>query len=571
MRQSTGADILCRQLELLGVTHIFGLPGTQNVALFEALRNSSIRTLVATSELAAGFMANGYYRASGKPGVLTTIPGPGVTYTVPAIAEAAHDSAAVLYIAGEALARGRTFDFQAIDQVAILRPLVKRIFEVKKVDDLAIAVAEAYAATTADEPGPVLLQVPDQVMRDAGVDTVKAFQSAPAFVDEAAICEAIRCLRKSKRVAILAGQGANAAGALLTQLAELLPAPVFANRSARGIIPEDHPLSLMFGGPSGGINANCLLDASDLVMVIGCKLTHNGTYGFQLRLDPEKLIRIDSSADVLKSNYPARVSVHADASMFLSKAVSELGSGRRPVGTWTSTELADFKFLARSDGGGVEPEILGVEPPTQTRFFSALREAMPRDSCMVTDTGLHQTLTSRHFQVFSARGLMTPSDFQSMGFGLPAAIGAKLAMPDRPVVSLIGDGGFAMSGMELLTAVREKIPLCVIVFKDCALGQIRLQQMSSFGHIHGTTLQTPNLQLFAQSIGARYMNVRGDFVENLAKAIIDDQVTLIEVELSDSEQMRMAQVKGLVRHTVRQLVRPAAIGWIKEKLRADKH
>jgi acetolactate synthase-1/2/3 large subunit len=566
MRQSTGAEILCRRLELLGVTHIFGLPGTQNVALFEALRNSSIRTLVATSELAAGFMANGYYRASGKPGVLTTIPGPGVTYTVPAIAEAAQDSAAVLYIAGETLPRGRSFDFQAIDQAAILRPLVKRIFEVKKVEHLATAVIEAYAATTANEPGPVLLQVSDQVMREAGADTVQTLQSAPCSVDEAAVCEAIRCLRDSKRVAILAGQGANAAGGLLTQLAELLPAPVFANRSARGIIPEDHPLALMFGGPSGGVNANRLLDASDLVMVIGCKLTHNGTYGFQLRLDPEKLIRIDSSAEVLKANYPAKVSVCADASFFLSKAVGELAKERRPAGTWTGSELADFKSLARSDGGDVEPEIVGVEPPTQPRFFSALRKAMPRHSCMVTDTGLHQILASRHFKVFSARGLLTPSDFQSMGFGLPAAIGAKLAMPDRPVVALIGDGGFAMSGMELTTAVREKIPLCVIVFKDCALGQIRLQQMSSVGYIHGTTLQTPDLHLFARSIGARYMSLSGDFDRDFAKAILDDQVTLLEVQVSDSEQMRMVQAKGLVRQKVRQLVRPSAVGWIKKKL-----
>ena len=567
MRQITGADILCRQLELLGVTHIFGLPGTQNVALFEALRSSSMRTVVATSELAAGFMANGYYRASGKPGVLTTIPGPGVTFTVPAIAEAAHDSAAVLYIAGYSPARGRTFDFQAIDQAAILRPLVKCIFEVNRVEDLAAAVDQAYAATTADEPGPVLLQVSDQVIRDVGAEPLKRPQSASGSIDETAACEAINRLRNAKRIAILAGQGASAAAELLTQLAELLPAPVLTNRSARGVIAEDHPLALVYGGAGGAANANRLLDASDLVMVIGCKLTHNGTYGFQLRLDPDKLVRIDASADVLNANYPASVAVCADASLFLSKAVSELANEPRPDGTWTGTELAVFKSMEHSDGGGVEPEILSVEPPTPSRFFSALRRAMPRNACMVTDTGLHQTLASRHYRVFTPRGLMTPSDFQSMGFGLPAAIGAKLAMPDRPVVALIGDGGFAMSGMELITAVRERIPLCVIIFKDCALGQIRLQQMSSFGHIHGTTLQTPDLQLFAQSIGARFISISGDFDKDLAGAVLDDQVTLVEVALSDSDPMRMVQAKGFVRHQVRQLLRPSTVRWIKEKIR----
>jgi acetolactate synthase-1/2/3 large subunit len=165
MKYTTGGQDLCITLEELGVTHIFGLPGTQNINLFEALRQSSIRTILATHELAAGFMANGYYRASGKVGVLTTIPGPGFAYTLAAIAEASQDSAALLYIVGRPASES-SFSLQAIDQRAILAPLVKRIVEVERATDIGSAVREAYSATTEGEPGPVMLHIDERAIDD---------------------------------------------------------------------------------------------------------------------------------------------------------------------------------------------------------------------------------------------------------------------------------------------------------------------------------------------------------------------------------------------------------------------
>jgi acetolactate synthase-1/2/3 large subunit len=544
---------------------MFGLPGTQNVALFEGLRRSPIRAVVPTSELAAGFMANGYYRASGRPGVLTTIPGPGFAYTVPAIAEAAHDSAAVLYIAGKPLARGNVFDLQVIDQPAILRSLVKHIFEVDKLSDLAAAAEEAYYCTTSGEPGPVLLHISDHVMREAGPECVQSSVPSQPLVDESALHAAILRIRQARRIAILAGQGTNTAASLLQEFAERRHAVVLTNRSGRGAVPEDHPLALSFRDEHAIDNVSSVLAAADLVIVIGCKLTHNGSYEFQLRLQRDKLIRVDTSEEVLRANYPASVALCADSSWFLSRVINEIDEVRHNEG-WTRADLEHFKTRGRPGSSAIEPRILGIEPANASTFFSLLRRAMPREACLVTDTGLHQALASRHFQALASRTFIIPSDFQSMGFGIPAAIAAKLARPERPVVAIVGDGGFAISGLELLTAVRERIPLCVIIFKDGALGQIRLQQMSSFGHVYGTNLITPNLDLFARSIGAQHFELNGLAEDTLRKAIHTDQVTLIEVNVRDSSRMRLVQAKGLVRGTVRQLAGPAAVGWLKNKL-----
>ncbi len=192
---------------------------------------------------------------------------------------------------------------------------------------------------------------------------------------------------------------------------------------------------------------------------------------------------------------------------------------------------------------------------------------MPADSCLVTDCGLHQAHATRYFRVLAPRGLVIPSDFQSMGFGLPAAIGAKLAAPDRTVVALIGDGGLLMSGMEMITAVRERIPITVIVFSDGALGQIRLQQLSLYGQTHATQLSTPDLELFAHAIGAEYLRMEGDAADVLRRAMTPDGVTVVEVKVGDSAAMRIQRAKGLARRTTRLALNRRTCRWLESKLR----
>jgi acetolactate synthase-1/2/3 large subunit len=208
-------------------------------------------------------------------------------------------------------------------------------------------------------------------------------------------------------------------------------------------------------------------------------------------------------------------------------------------------------------------------PTTAGSFFAALRRILPRNGIVVTDSGLHQGLVRRHFDVLAPRGLILPSDLQSMGFGLPAAIGAKLASPERPVVVVLGDGGFAMSGMELLTAVREKIPLTVIVFNDGRLNLIRLQQFSNFGRSESVDILNPDFGAFAAAVGARYALVDGNAEGVLRSAVGSTHVTLVEVLVGDSPAIHLIRAKGFTRETARRVLGPGIVRWIKNRLRTS--
>jgi acetolactate synthase I/II/III large subunit len=571
MKKASGGKLLCSTLENLGVTHVFGLPGSQNVEFFEALRQSSLRTILANHELAAAFMANGYYRGSGKVGVLTTIPGPGFAYTVAAIAEASLDSSAILYIASKSPdVPGKKFNRQSIDQRAILGPLVRRIVEVDRAADIVSGVREAYAATTAAEPGPVMLHLDARAIAGEAEDTADgpALIAAPRQPDPALVQQAVGLLRASRRPVLFVGQGTNEGAQQLLELAELLQAPVLATRSARGVVSEDHPLALTFVYAETATNSlNSLLDRSDLILAIGCKLSQNGTHGFRLRMPQEKLIHVDASSEVLNANYPAKLAIHADAPAFLRALLQSAEVLQSRNSKWGGEELAGYKVSGAQYGNEPEPSVHGVKPATPAGFFSMLRRVLPADSCVVTDSGLHQVLAGRHYRAHAPRGLITPADFQSMGFGLPSAIGAKLAQPDKPVVVLIGDGGLHISAMEIVTAVREQIPLTVIVFNDGVLGQIRLQQFARFGRSHATELLTPDLALLAQALGANHLYFDGDAENALQEVISSGSVTLVEVSVGDSNAIRIDRAKGLVRQTARRARKSSVFGWMKPKRR----
>jgi acetolactate synthase I/II/III large subunit len=573
----TGSDVIVATLENLGTKHVFGMPGTQNVRLYESLRKSQIRTVVSTSELAGGFVANGYARSSGRVGVLTTIPGPGFAFAIPGIAEAFLDSAPLLWIVETPASRtGKKFAQQAIDQAAIARPITKRIFDVSELSILADAVTEAYRIATEGEPGPVLLHVNGMLLGadyEGDSPLVAATSSASASVSETnanlgAVEQIWGILSRARRPVIFAGQGSSGAAASLERLASLLKAPVVATRSARGVMAEDNPLALVFTFDSSAVGCcNELLDESDAILALGAKFTHNGTAGFRLRMPREKLIHIDSSPESLNANYLAQASLQMDIASFLETLllVSE-GSEPRDSG-WGSDEIARFKRLGRAFDSPDSPEpILATSSNNARNFFGALRNAMPRESCLVTDSGQHQILTTRHAQILAPRGLLIPTDFQSMGFGIPAAIGAKLAMPDRCVVAVIGDGGLAMIGLELATAVREKVQLMIVVFNDGALGQIRAQQMGDYGRAFGTELGSIDIPLMAAALGCNYVALDKNDEADLKRAIAAPGVTIVDVPIRDSAAQRSRQVKAYVRKTGRELLPAQLRKWILRKM-----
>jgi acetolactate synthase-1/2/3 large subunit len=533
-------------LRQLGVTHVFGLPGTQNIDLFEELRLARLRTIVPTHELAAGFMANGYYRASGKPGVVTTIPGPGFTYMITALAEASHDSAAMLYIVEKPAApTARRFALQAIDQHAIAAPLVKQIVDVDRADDVQAALYDAYRTCSEGEPGPVLLHVARAAFdgpNTAYVDPPAASPNPPRTDD----VEHVRArLAAAKRPLLFVGQGAAAAAPLVKELAEALNAPVVTTRSGRGIIAEDHPLSMRFDASAQGTEAlNVLISQCDLVLALGCKFTQNGALGFRLEAPEGKLIHVDAGPHVLNANYPASRAIRADVAAFLEALGNRLHDPSPP-------SAAAAIGTPRTATRHLEPLVGGS---TAEAFFQSLRRALPRDARLVTDTGLHQVLATRYFTALWPRGFIIPTDFQSMGFGLPAAIGAKLAEPERPVVALIGDGGFLMCGAEIRTAVRENVALAVIVFNDGAYGQIRMYQHAKFGRGHGIDLALPDIESYARALGASYFKADGYAEAALRQALGSNGVVVVDVTVKDTLMMRVEQAKGFGRSATRRML-----------------
>ena len=294
------------------------------------------------------------------------------------------------------------------------------------------------------------------------------------------------------------------------------------------------------------------MEESDLVLALGVKFSHNGAHGFRLRLPPERLIHVDASAEVLGANFDASETLVADVPAVV-RALVEGEPGRRVPGAsgWPPEDLKNWKQRTAAAPASSEPRIRGQRPGDPSFFFAALRRAMPRDSYLTLDSGLHQMMARRHFPVLCPRGLLLPTDLQSMGFAIPAGIGAQLANSDRPVVVLLGDGGFSMTALELLTAVRERVPLTVIVFNDGRFGLILKQQLASFGEAHGTHLRNPDIRQLAESVGARYLRLQGDPVKCLTTALRGKGVTVLEVLVADRGGQHLRRVRRSVSSRVK--------------------
>ena len=543
-----GCLALCGTLRKLGATHVFGLPGTQNVALFEAMRQSRLRAVVPTHELAAAFMAGAYFRASGRPGILATIPGPGLAYTIAGLAEARLDSAALVYVVHAPPPGTRPgFGPQAIDQHALLTPVAKSILTARRLDEIPDLVRRAYALSLSGEPGPVVLELGIDVSPGFGQARASPPHSPATDLDAGRVWQRVVQARKP---VLLLGQGALPAAQAAECLATIMNAPVLTTPSARGIVPESAPFGMgadVLKGTTGAVNT--LLASADLVVVLGAKLGHNGSAGSTLALAPEKTVRIDASSQSLSAVYPASDALQMDVATFLAHpAAAAIGPS-----DWRGPELATWKAaISRPAAARMEPRVAGISAPA---FFAALRRALPPDAMLVTDTGLHQVMTRRYFEVETPRGLLFPSDFQSMGFGLPAAIAAKIACSDRPVVALLGDGGFRMIGMELQTVAREKLPLPMIVLNDGHLNQIRMQQLGEIGVQTAVELGPLDFGAFAAAMGIRHVRVESDPEAAIASALASNAPTLIEVVVSDGPAVTVGAIKARTRGTVRSLAR----------------
>ena len=557
-----GADCICATLADLGVRHVFGLPGTQNTRLYEALRRAGLRRIVPSDEGAAAFMATGYARAAGGVGVLTTIPGPGFLYALPGIAEARDDSVPLLWLTLRQPDDGQAFPLQKLDHVAIAAPLVKHCVHLSRIEELEPGLRAAFAAARADEPGPVLVEVSAQCLRQETAWIGPA--SVPPIVDINELATRLASLlRRSSRPLIYAGQGAQGAASKVQDLARRLQAPVLFTCSGRGVLPDADALAFVRDFSIGiGAVVPALVERADLILALGCKFTHNGSSAGRLRLPAEKLVRVDASAAVLAANYPASLALHARVEDVLDAldALNALPvrSDLGPPG-WSRDELQRLRTRLDAENSvpiDHEPVLADCARAPLAELFRALSSAMGPRVVYTADAGLHQALTRRYANVVQPRGLLCPSDFQSMGFGLPGAIGAALARPDDRIVACIGDGGLALSAGELLTAVREKLDLAVVVFNDQAFGLIRRQQLADYGHASGVELHNPDFAALAGAVGCPYFLMEGDLGTAMRAVARQSGVRLVEVRLGDTPSLRVLQAKRVVTESLRTATPP---------------
>ena len=320
--------------------------------------------------------------------------------------------------------------------------------------------------------------------------------SAPrdGTMDDRSLDELVEAVAAARRPLFFVACDCGDAAEALANVATAGRVPVLVPAPARGVVPEDHAWTLCCDEQRTAFaKIQEIISVAVLVVVIGTRLTHVATAGFRLALATARVVCVSDTGGTLPHGYSARAYAHASPVRALERLA---GAAPRFASTWSASEVSEWRQRFGDDKPTDPPEPI-VEGETPAAFFAALRVAIPRDAFLVTDSGLHQVLTRRHYDVLSPRGLLYPSDFQSMGFGLPAAIGAKLAAPTRAVVVVMGDGGLTMTGLELLTAVREKLSVVVVVFNDGQLNLIRLQQLKEFGRASGVELLVPDLEQFA--------------------------------------------------------------------------
>ena len=551
-----GAETLAKALLEEGIKTVFGIPGVHNLVLFEALRRSRIRVIPTTHESGAGFMANGVGRVTGKPGVFLLVPGPGLTNAMTPLAEALVDSCPLLAIVTDVPQSDKNYQMHQIEQTSLAQPIVKSIYNVRKASDIPIMLQAALKETTSDEPGPCILQIPSNLLWER----IHRYSRRKDKVQSTNIpTEKIKAiaarLKSARRVGMIVGLGAAEAKREIRALADWLNAPVASTGSGRGVMDEAHPLSLGFGWATGGITSvNRILESCELVLAIGIKFSQTGTHDFHLKIKCP-LIHIDASPSVIGKNYQAELSLVMDAREFLI----ELLKHKKIFGPRRDDNLVRLIQEAKEKGKATQEQDrsvslkIGNAEFTPSEFYGALRTYVPPDSVLVTDAGLNERLTLRHWVVHEPRTLLNPSDYESMGYAIPSALGAAIALPNRRVVAIVGDGGLVMSGLELMTAVREKINVTVIVLNNKGFGVIKNIQEETFGASTAVDVGAPDFEALAKSIHITYQAPMAG-LDALKHAVHNSEPTLLEVFMRSNEQNKKTTYKKRLKNDVKQFL-----------------
>jgi len=505
--RKTGAALVVKALEDEGIPFTFGIPGTHNIELYDALAESkSVRPILVTDEQSAGFMADAVWRASGRMACANLVPGAGLTHALSGIAEAFMDTVPMLVLGcGIRRDTGMGYQLHDVDQLAIARPVTKGQFLPARGEDVYPTIRRACRLAREGAPGPVIVEIPANLyLSTHGGETPDPGPIAPPPAASAADLDRVASLlTKARRPLLYLGLGAQGAGAGLVALAERLQAPVATTFQGKGVFPERHALFLWpgFGEAAPGF-VRKIAGECDTTLAIGCRFGEVATASYGLK-PPAPLVHVDIEPKVLGRNFEAEVAIAADADAFVRGLLPRLAARNAE---------ADLRTRIREGHEGVRRqwrEGAGARV-TPALLLEALQERFGLDAVFTTDSGNGTFLAMECLRLDRPGRFLGPIDYSCMGYSVPAAIGARLACPDAPVIALAGDGAFLMTGLELLTAVHHGIAVAVFVLRDRELAQIAQFQKVAMNRKVQSELPDYDLEAICRGLGAMCLRLDRD-------------------------------------------------------------
>jgi acetolactate synthase-1/2/3 large subunit len=554
----TGAQALIKSLENEGVEVIFGLPGGAILPVYDPIIDSSIRHILVRHEQGAGHAAEGYAQATGRPGVAMVTSGPGATNIVTALANAYMDSTPLVVVTGQVATNAIGSDaFQEVDITGVTAGITKHNWLVTDADDIAQTVAEAFHVATTGRPGPVLIDFPKDVAntkftwQEPGPVDLPGYR--PVTVpDDGAIEAAADLIREAERPVFYVGGGvikANAAPAL-RRLVELTGIPVVTTLMARGAFPDSHPRCLGMPGMHGTYTAVTAMQRSDLLIALGARFDDRVTGKLDGFAPDAKVIHVDIDRAELGKVRRPDVAIVADCRLAI-EALSEAFDRRRApggarIGPWLAL-LDEWRerFPLVYDPTPDEPAqvVRGGSGLKPQYVLEQLRDATPDDTILASGVGQHQMWAAQYWNFSEPRTWVNSGGLGTMGFAVPAALGAKVGRPDRMVWAVDGDGCFQMTAQELVTASSERIPFKVAILNNAYLGMVRQWQHMFYEERYSEVYLSPDLPdyvLWAESMGC--VGLRVTEPEEVLPAIekaneIDDRPVVIDFRTDSMEQV----------------------------------
>ena len=533
----TGAEALMRSLEHQGVDVLFGYPGGSIMPVFDALydHRQTLNHILVRHEQAAAHAAQGYARVSGRVGVTLVTSGPGATNTITGIADAMIDSTPIVVIAGQ-VATGflGTDAFQEVDLVGITQPITKWSYQIRRAEDVPWAVARAFYIARSGRPGPVVLdfaknaQIDKMEYEPTDVDFVRSYLPVPEMDDES-IHEAARLINESERPLVLVGQGVELGHAQqeLKQFVEKADLPAGCTLLGLSALPSDHPLNKGMLGMHGNLGPNINTNKCDVLIAVGMRFDDRVTGKLATYAQQAKIIHFDIDPAEIDKNVKTHLAVLGDCKQTLAAVTALLQPAKHTA--W----LESFKpYEAVEDEKVIQPELFPQsEELSMGEVVRAVSEESHHEAVLVTDVGQNQMMAARYFKFTRERSIITSGGLGTMGFGLPAAVGATFGRPDRTVCVFMGDGGLQMNLQEFGTIMEQKAPVKMILLNNNYLGNVRQWQAMFFNRRYSfTPMLNPDYMQIASAYGipSRRVMRREELHEAIREMLSTDGPFLLE-------------------------------------------